>query len=93
MAWPRRPAAAAGGWRWAGAAVLVGGQGVGKEYQGARGSISLAHFGLEWSREAGRREAGAPAELICCGSAGAWEEVWLVVMAVAELGGGAGVPL
>ena len=79
-----------------------GGDAVGREGQpgsGGRstregyGLISLAHLGLEWSREAGRREAGAAAELICGGGAGAWEEVRLVVMAVAELGGGAGVPL
>ena len=71
-----------------------GGQGAGgRSTREGSSLIAPAHLGLEWSREAGRREAGAVAELICGGGAGAWEEVRLVVMAVAELGGGAGIPL
>ena len=61
----------------------------GRSTRGLGGSISPAHLGLAWSREAGSREAGAAAEQACGGGAGAWEEARLVVVAVAELEGGA----
>ena len=57
------------------------------------GSISPAHLGLAWSREAGSREAGAVVEQSCGDGAGAWEEARLVVVAVAGFGGGAGASL
>ena len=61
----------------------------GRGTRGLGSSTSPAHLGLEGSREAGPREAVVAAVWVLGGGAGAWEEARLVVVAVAELEGGA----